>query len=132
MLNTTLVKIIVKLLQKSNLSLEDRNNLTTAVLDKLEALPLRAIIENNEEGILLVNGREVDLEKAGMLRTNAKSLLESPLHKLIHQQVAFTAITMGVHKVKTVEEMIFARAALWWGQQEISLLKLLAGQEEDS
>ena len=132
MLNTTLVNIIVKLLQKSNLSLEDRNNLTTAVLDKLEALPLRAIIENNEEGILLVNGREVDLEKAGMLRTNAKSLLESPLHKLIHQQVAFKAITMGVHKVKTVEEMIFARAALWWGQQEISLLKLLAGQEEDS
>jgi len=124
------VKLCLWLLKRADLSLEDRNKLSTAILDSLQALPLRDIISVDETGSLLVNGRSVGIDEARLLREGARTLLNSPTRKVIRDQVAFQAITLGVHKVEKPEQMFFARAAIWWSQNEENLLKVLAGEQE--
>lgn len=128
-------KFAVKLAQfllKQNLSPELRMSLTTTILENLHALPFRDIILVNEKNILLVNGRQLDLEQTIQLRESARGALQSVALNLINDQVLFNAVTLGVHKVERPEQMMFSRAAIWWGQQQHSLLKLLAGDNGTS
>lgn len=126
-----IVKLVIWLLKSSIITLEDRNTLTTSVLDKLTILPMYDIIKVNENGQLLINNRVVDLEKARLLRESALAALNNQSLKAVHEQVLFTAITMGVHNVTTPEQMLFSRAAIWYSQQEITILKTLAQQNEN-
>lgn len=119
------------LLKSSNITLEDRNTLTTAILDKLTILPMYDIIKVNENGQLLINNRIVDLEKAKLLRESAMAALNNQSLKAVHEQVLFNAITMGVHNVITPDQMFFSRAAIWYSQQEIAILKTLAQQNDN-
>jgi len=125
-----IVKLTTWLLKRSNLSKKDRMLLTNAILDKLYAIPTRDIITLNEEGRLLVNNVPLDHEKTIQLRDSARAALNSQVRNLVKSQVAYKAVTMGVHKSKDIDELYFAKAAIWWGQQEDDLLKLLAGQED--
>lgn len=130
MFGTWATKCVLRLLKSSTLSTENRNLLTTCLLDKLVALPLHDMIRVNEEGQLLVNERPVSLEGARALREGAKTALQNKALELIREQVAYTAIAMGVHTLKETDESFFMRAAIWWGQREMFFLKLLAGDEE--
>jgi hypothetical protein len=126
-----IVKLVMWLLKSSNITLEDRNTLTTAILDKLTILPMYDIIKVNENGQLLINNRIVDLEKAKLLRESAMAALNNQSLKAVHEQVLFNAITMGVHNVITPDQMFFSRAAIWYSQQEIAILKTLAQQNDN-
>lgn len=128
-------KVAVKLarwvLRRTNLSIEDRNLLTTCILDTLGALPIRDMIIMNPNGQILVNEKQLTVEGARALRDGAITALKNPTLKLIHDQVAFAAIASGVHKQETERQSFFMRAALWYGQQEIELLNLLAGEDRE-
>lgn len=130
-----LTKLAVKLaqfaLKRADLSLEDRNKLTIHILKKLDAFPLRDMIVSNEEGKLLVNGRTLSAEGARQLRESARGALRSQARKFVHDQVLFTAITMGVHSLEKVEQSYFCRAAIWYGQQEDLILATLAQEDPD-
>lgn len=131
---TMVVRIVVWLLEKGNLSTKDRLILTNAVLDKQFALPLRDILTVAEGGTILFQGRPLSYELATVWRQSAKALLDNPVRKLLRDQVAFKAITTVVHKLETPEQAIFGKAALWWGQTEEQLATLLAGtspEQED-
>lgn len=123
---------LTQFLLKQKLSKELRVKLMTSILDNLQALPFREIIRVNEQGVLLVNDRTLDIESTVQLRESAHAALQSVALKLINDQVAFNAVTLGVHKVETPDQMIFSRAAIWWGQQQRSLLQLLAGDDGTS
>ncbi len=125
------VWLAMKLL-KQNLPQELRSKLVTSILDNLQALPFRDIISVNEQGILLVNGRPLDNESGMQLRESSRAALQSVALKFINDQVAFNAVTMGVHKVERPEQMVFSRAAIWWGQQQLIQLRLLAGDDGTS
>lgn len=124
-----IVKFTIWLLNRSNVSKDDRLLLTNAILDKLYAIPTRDIINLNEEGRLLVNNVPLDHEKTIQLRDSARAMLHSNARKMVKAQVAFNAVKMGVHKAKNTDEIFFAKAALWWGQQEDELYSLLAGED---
>lgn len=124
------IKAVIFLFKHANLSLADRVLLTTIVLDKLEALPLRDIILINEKGQLIVNGRSLDVNIARKLKLSAKAIRDSYAFKFIQEQVLYEATKLGVHQAHTPDQMIFSKAAIWWGQQEHGFLKLLA-QDED-
>jgi hypothetical protein len=124
-----IIKLVVWLLESNKLSFESRNKLITCILNKLYALPFRDIIKRDEQGVLLVNGKPLDLEGSIVLKDSARGALQSVALKLIREQVAFNAVTLGVHQVQTPDQMIFSRAAIWWGQNEESLLKLLASED---
>lgn len=125
-------KLIIKLtifLLKKDLSEASRNKLITCILDKLYVLPLKEIIVRDEQGTFLVSGKPLELEKLMILRESARSALQSVALKLINEQVLFNAVTIGVHRVEKPEQLMFSRAAIWWGQQQDSLLKLLANED---
>lgn len=125
------VRQAVSLLKRADISPEDRLILTNAILDTLGALPLRDIITNDENGQILLNNEPLNLEKARQLHEYALSALENRALTLIREQAAFTAITIGVHKAERTEQMIFGRAALWWGQQEQKFLEVLAQRNQE-
>ena len=118
------------LLTKGNLSVEDATLLTGTILDKLGALPFHEVIGVNDQNELVVNGRPLDFEQVKRLRESANVALENQALAFIREQVAFTAVTNGVHKAETPVQMLFARAALWYHQQMLTHLKELAQKQE--
>lgn len=124
-----LVASLAKALKSADLSIEDRALLTTLILDKVGALPLQDLVLIHEGGTLSINGKQIDGETARNLQQSAKAALRNSAMNLIRQQVLFTAITIGVHKLERVDQSFFARAAIWFGQQEELYLKLLAQED---
>jgi hypothetical protein len=100
--------------------------LTNSILDKLSALPLHDIITYDQSGTLFISGKQVDIEYARNLKESAIVVLKSNAFRAVHEQVNYNAITVGVHKAENSDHMIFSKAAIWFGQREIELLKLLA------
>lgn len=130
MIGRVIAKIVVWALKSKTLSLQQKTECTNALLRNLFALPIRNTIIINEQGTLLINGRAVDREKAMQLRESSIATLESQARKLVKEQVAYLAINQGVHVCNTPEQMIFAKAALWFSQEEDKLYNLLAGRED--
>lgn len=119
---TSIAQTVKKLLE-SDLSLHDRNLLTSALINKLEALPARDIITANEQGVILVNDRPLTQEQSKVLKESALALYENSYRKVIRDCVSWKAITHGIHKSSSIEGLIFSKAAVWWGQQEEVILK---------
>ena len=106
-----------------------RRQLVMHMLD-VEAVPLSAIVDVNEDGQLTISGRTLDIEKAKQLQVHARAALENKALALIREQVRYESYVGAAVKVKTPDELTFYRAALWWGQMEEKYLRLLAGREE--
>lgn len=117
-------------LSKSDLSLKQRNEVIKYILDNLEGLPIRDIINTNEEGEITVRGRSLDIDKIVKLRESARVALDNQALKLINEQVLFTAVTGGMHNAITPENLYFYRAAIWFAQQQEKQLNILAQKEE--
>jgi len=98
--------------------------LTNQLLTSIHSLPTRAIITVNE-GKLFIRGVPLELEKAIALRDSANAVLNNPAYKAVHDQVLYQAVSLGVHQAQTTEQVQFAKAAIWYGQQEVELLKTL-------
>lgn len=113
------------------LSAEDKNKIVIHILDNLQAKQLGAIIDTNEDGELTISGKTVDIEKASQLRAHARSGLENKALNLIREQVVYETFTGAATKAITGEDLLFYRAALWYGQQVEKHLKLLAGRQEE-
>lgn len=106
--------------------MKDRHLLINAILDKLAALPLRDIIYVNEDGLLVINEKIVDVEETKLLRESAKVALSNKSLNLVRSQVLYQAYTFGVNSSTNFEQLYFGKAAVWWGQEEDKKLKLLA------
>lgn len=120
---------LIDFLSKRDLTLEQRNELTRYILKSLDAFPLHCMIgEDKVTGEILINGNRVDIEKAKQLHEAAKSALNNKALKLVNEQVLYEAISMGVHTVNNPLELLFARAAMWYGEQQRKHLEIL-GQE---
>lgn len=125
MLNKVALKLVKFLLNKE-LSYEQRNFLTNIILDNLDALPIRGIIETNDDGDIVINGSSLDLEKTIQICDAARIAQSSPILKLIRDQVTYTAIVNGINKAVTPENMNFYKAAVWFGQEEEKIINTLA------
>lgn len=125
---TKLAIKFLKYLFRRNLSADEANELVALVLEKLGALPFKEVI-TQEGSQLFINGVEVDFEKARLIRESALAALENPALRLVREQTAFAAVTYGMHKAETPVQMLFGRAALWFGQQEIRFLEILAQKD---
>lgn len=130
---TWLVTRLVTWLLKRNLPLEARNNLVVHILGSLQALPLSAIIDVNADGELTISGRTLDIGKGMQLQKGADQALRNQALNLIREQVKYESFVGAATKAADANDLLFYRAALWWGQEVERLLKLLAqrGQEPD-
>lgn len=120
-----LARLVCWILERKNLSQKDREKITNQLLKSIDALPTRAIITINE-GKLFIGGAPMEGEKTASLRESATAVLNNPALKIVHDQVLYQAISIGIHQAQTTEQVQFAKAAIWYGQQEIELLKTLS------
>lgn len=125
-----IVKLALGVIRRADLTIEERTLCTGVVLDKIAALPLRAIIENSDEGIL-INGKQVDIEKLRVLREHAVAALDNQALNFIAEQVVWIAVQRGIHQAKTPEDLFFYRAAIWFSEQMKIHLQILAQQSQE-
>lgn len=130
MWRTWVVKLAIALLKNTHLSNDDRQLLTSALLDKLGALPLRARIVMDEAGQIFVDRKQMTLEVAQEMKRSAKSMLNNFARRFVREQVTFMAIQMGVHQNTSPEQGLYAKAALWFFQEEDELYRKLAQTED--
>lgn len=123
-----LVRFVCWLLKNRKISTEERQRLTTEILSKIDALPTHAII-TVVEGKTFIRGIELDGERATMLRENAVSALHNKALEAVHEEVLYRAVALGVHQGHTTEQIQFSKAAIWYGQEEVKILKALASGE---
>jgi len=122
---------VISTLKNKDLSTSDRSLLISAILKKVAALPLSDILYCNDKGILFVNGRKVDAAETIQLRESALKVLEAKAFRLIREQVVYTTFVQAAHKSMTPEDLIFGKAALWWGNKEDEYLKILAAEDRN-
>lgn len=127
-------KIAVQLtlwLLKKQLSLENKSLLISAILDKLSALPIKSIIHLNDNGSLVINGKEIDYSERVLLKDSAKALRENRVFGLIQDQILHHALSFGLNHSVTIDQLYCSKMAVWWGQEENKLLKLIAEENPD-
>lgn len=125
------LKICLATFRCLDLTLEERNLCTDAILTGLEALPLRDIITSSTEGVL-INGKAVDIGVLRTLRDSAIQALDNRALNFIGEQVVWLAVQNAVHKGDTPEKIHFYRAAIWFNEQLRAHLQILAGKTTES
>jgi len=123
------VQFVVWILSRSRISIHDRIVLTNAILDKLAVVQSGDILTVDSSGELAIDGRPIEFEFARMLSESARMMLQSTARNVVRRQVEYIAVTHGIHKAETPEQMLFAKAAIWYGQEEDKLYRLLAGED---
>lgn len=115
------------------LSEEERSFCTGLLLDKVGALPLRDILYQDEStGSIIMRGEEIDFRMAQELRAGANAALNNKTFAIIREQVAYEATVQATAKAVTLADLIFYRAALWWGKEVEKKLNFLAAREGTS
>ncbi len=115
---------LIKQLKKSNLSMEDRLTLITALLDKLGTLPIGDIVHFTENG-LMINGKELDQEQMLSFREAVVALKENFARNVINEQVRWKAIDLGINQATAIDTLFFSKAALWCQNEENILIEKL-------
>lgn len=113
------------------LNIQQRTKLVGALLDNLNAVPLTDVITFREDGTLLIDGKEVDYEKASKIRESARAMQNNQARQLVREQVAVLAGQRGVVEGDTPEKLYFYRAALWSMNHEQAIYDSLAGTGEE-
>lgn len=124
------VKFAVWLL-KQHLSLEEKNLLINTLLDKLAMLPVRSIIETSDDGSLIIRGKKLDMEEQNLIHESAMSLKTNRAFGLIQDEILYIAMTYAVNGVTNLDQLYCAKMAVWWGQNEHRLVKLLSEKNPD-
>lgn len=122
-------KLAVWLLRHGRLGNEERQLLTATILDRLGALPIRAKVIVDGAGRISIGGNKMTFEAAKAAQSAAQALLKNFAYKVVREQVTYMAIQKGVHENVTPEHGLFAKAALWWMQEERELYLSLAQLE---
>ena len=123
-------RMVLWLLKQHTLSVEEKNLLSTTILEKIGALPIRDIISLSENNEILVNGVPLEYDKFTQLREEAKKALLNPAMRLTWDQVRYESFKGGASVGQTPEDIFFFRTAIWNGEQERKWLRILAGVAE--
>lgn len=131
MFQTLGVKLAKYLLSSGSLTTEDSVILMTVVLDKLGALPYKDIIGLDTEGSLVVRGHPVSLEEVVILRASALAAINNKALNLVCEQILYLAVTSGIHKAETAQQVLWGRVGIWWSQNVKTSLETLAQKKMD-
>ena len=122
LLQKVIAKFVVYILRHKRLSGEAKAICTSALLDNLFAIPICDIITFDTQGTIQIRGRTLEPEQAKVFAESARLLRDSFAKKVIREQVAYEAVKLGVKQGLTPDMILFAKAALWYDQEERNLL----------
>ena len=118
---TKVVEQLIKRLKNTNLSIEDRTAIVTALLEKSSVLPLKDSIVITSDSIK-INDKPLDMEQILNFRESAIVLKDNFARSVIRSQIRYLATNLGIYKSVTLDELMFYKSALWNLQQEDDLL----------
>lgn len=95
------------------------------LLDNIGALPFRDVITFDLQGGVYVNKKKLNQEQLIALKESCNGLSNSFARNLIHEQVKYSAVKMGVHEGLNPDMILFAKAALWYAEQEDKMISTL-------
>lgn len=125
MLSRLLAKVTVFALRSVRITGEDKALVTTVLLDNIGALPFRDAITFDVQGGVYVNQKKLNQEQMIAFRESCNALRNSFARNLIHEQIKYSAVKMGVHEGLNPEMILFAKAALWYAEQEDKMISTL-------
>lgn len=125
MFSKLLSKVVVIALRSVRITGEDKAYVTTVLLDNIGALPFRDTITFDLQGGVYVNKKKLNQEQLIALRESCNGLSNSFARNLIHEQVKYSAVKMGVHEGLNPDMILFAKAALWYSEQEDKMISTL-------
>lgn len=120
-MNRLLSKLVVYLLKHRTLKLEDKMRVTNALLQNIDSLPITDVI-TYKDGVVTIGGKKLDFEQAQNIIVSARALEDNLFRKIIREQVNYEAIKMGIHNGLSPDTILFAKAALWYNEQEQQVL----------
>lgn len=121
-------KFAVFLIRSKKLSGEHKMRIMNALLVNVYALPIQDIVKLDQNGTLLVRGRQLTIEQAQSLIQSAAGLKDNFARKLIQEQVKFEAVKIGIHKALDNDALMFSKAALWYIEQEEAILSEIVSE----
>lgn len=121
MFQRIIANLTVWLLKHKTLTGEAKMKVTNAMLNNIGALPIADVIEY-KDGVMTVGGKNLDFEQANNLVSSAKALDDNLFRKVIQEQVKHEAIKMGIYNGLSPETILFAKAALWYLQEENKII----------
>lgn len=121
-----MTSLIVWLLKK----IGNRSVLERVLFESLDTPPLRGMISMDESRRMTVAGRVVAPDQLIALKESAQNALDSQALRVVRDQIRFKAIDQGyLSALDPTKTATFYKAALWYCQEERSLLESLAGQQ---
>lgn len=73
----------------------------------------------------MINGKELDQEQMISFKEACAVLKDNYARKVIHEQIRYKAIDLGINKAISVDTIYFSKAALWvLNELEILITKL--------
>lgn len=104
--------------------MEDRNALVVVLLNRLNTLPLNESIVFGQNSIK-INGKDLDIEQMISFKESCVVLKDNWARKVLTEQIKYLAVNMGIYKSVDMNELFFAKAALWCIAEENKLLDLI-------
>ncbi len=126
-----LARLFLWLLKNKRISKEDRLLLTRQRLTTLSGVPLHGILPIDGGGNLLIRGVKPEPEMLISLRSQADALQHNQAWKLIREQVLYQTVALGAFE-GNLDQILFSRAGVWFGQKEKEWIDLLAGTATDA
>ena len=122
------INFVCWLLKRKKLTTLQRQQLINQVLASVDALPLHSIITVNGADVS-IRGVPLNAEQSVALRDSADQALHNRALQIVHEQVLYQAVSLGVHQAQNTEQIQFAKAAIWYGQEEQRILKALSSND---
>ena len=116
------------ILKQKRVSQQTKIQILNFLLESVNAVPIRNILEFESDGTLKVGGKTLDPQSAINLRESVISLSKNYSDRIITEQITFEAIKIGLHIGQTTDQIMFSKAAIWVLKQREELITKLIGQ----
>lgn len=117
--------LVIWSLKTTKIQGEDKTKLINALLENMDALPIKDAV-SIENGQVLLRGKPIDsIETAQSLKQGASAMRQNFTRKIVQEQILFECSKIGLHLGKTPEDIMFAKAAIWVLMTEDNMYKSL-------
>ncbi len=130
MLEKIITKLTVFALRHKKLTGEQKATVISVLLGNMNMFPITDVLRIDKSGRLLVHGKQLSIDQSISLNESGAALKASFARRLIHEQMKFRAITIGIHDGNNLEEIVFSKAVLYVIQEENALIDLFTGGSE--
>lgn len=114
--------LTIRLLRSKKLTGSNKTRIMTVLLDNIGAFPITDIFSRDAMGVIMISGHKLDIESANYFQQGAIALVNNNTRKIIHDQIKYEAIKLGVQQGLNSEMIMFSKAVLWVQQEEAKLL----------